>query len=71
MPPFYPRWFRFVLCFAYAINETLSIFHLEKADFHLDSKMVKKLYSSGFRWRLDVSGFLWSCLPIRCTYQYF
>ena len=47
------------------------IFHLEKADFHLDSKMMKKLYSSGFSMAFMMSLVFFGTLALQCTINTF
>ena len=59
-----------VLCFIY-MWKRYPIFHLEKADFHLDSKMVKKLYSSGFSMALMMSLVFFGTLALQCTINTF
>ena len=59
-----------VLCFTY-MWKRYPIFHLEKADFHLDSKMVKKLYSSGFSMALMMSLVFFGTLALQCTINTF
>lgn len=59
-----------VLCFIY-MWKRYPVFHLEKADFHLDSKMVKKLYSSGFSMALMMSLVFFGTLALQCTINTF